>query len=120
MPVAPANLEAGFVSVSTPQAAPAATIRVSGTCPTPPAGAAQPVVRSVTSPAFSGPESFSETDPMAFDGTATISRSATAGAHQRRRRSRSPGAPRRAVAIPPRPGVPGRSTTLQVTRAAET
>jgi hypothetical protein len=78
-PTASAVQEPGYVSVSVSEAAPGQTVRVSGTCPTPPVGAALPVVESVTSPAFAGPEKFAKTHPMAFDGTATIARSAAAG-----------------------------------------
>lgn len=81
VPSQPGVAEPGAVSTSVSQAAPGQTVRVSGTCPTPPAGAPMPTVQSVTSPAFAGPESFSKTDPMAFDGTATIASSATAGTH---------------------------------------
>jgi hypothetical protein len=73
--------EAGFVSVSPSSAAPGASVRISGTCPTAADGAGDPSVQSVTSDAFTGPESFSKTDPTAFDGTATIARGASAGDH---------------------------------------
>ncbi|BBG04000.1 MULTISPECIES: hypothetical protein [Pseudonocardia] len=81
VPAAPAAAEAGFVSVSPAQVAPGGSVRVSGTCPTPPSGAPDPQVQSVVSTAFTGQESFSKTDPMAFDGTATVAPTATAGAH---------------------------------------
>ncbi|WP_369253184.1 hypothetical protein [Geodermatophilus amargosae] len=75
-----AAAEPGAVSVSVASAAPGQTVRVSGTCPTPSDGS-QPEVQSVTSTAFTGPETFSKTDPTAFDGTATIAQDAAAGAH---------------------------------------
>ena len=73
--------EAGVVSVSPSGAAPGTSVRVSGTCPTAADGAGDPSVQSVTSDAFTGSESFSKTDPTAFDGTATIAHDAAAGDH---------------------------------------
>jgi hypothetical protein len=81
VPATPTPVEAGYVSVSPASVAPGGSVRVSGTCPEPPAGAPEPTVQSVTSAAFTGQEAFSKTDPMAFDGTATVASSATAGAH---------------------------------------
>ncbi|MGY1753462.1 hypothetical protein [Blastococcus sp. SYSU D01042] len=73
--------EPGAVQVSPASAAPGSSVRISGTCPTAADGAGDPVLQSVTSDAFTAPESFSKTDPTAFDGTATIARGASAGAH---------------------------------------
>jgi len=73
--------EPGFVSVSPSSAAPGASVRISGTCPTAADGAGDPSVQSVRSEAFAGPESFSKTDPTAFDGTATIASGAPAGSY---------------------------------------
>lgn len=72
VPSTPSVQEAGVVTVSSAQAAPGQTIRISGTCPTPPVGAPQPTVTSVTSAGFRGPETFSKTDPFAFDGSAVV------------------------------------------------
>ena len=73
--------EPGVVSVSPSAAAPGSSVRISGTCPTSSDGSGEPTVHSVTSDAFTGSESFSKTDPTAFDGTATIARGAAAGEH---------------------------------------
>jgi hypothetical protein len=73
--------EPGVVSVSPSDAATGSSVRISGTCPTAADGAGDPSVQSVTSDAFTGPESFSKTDPTAFDGTATIAHGAAAGDH---------------------------------------
>lgn len=81
VPATPTPVEAGYLSVSPASVAPGGSVRVSGTCPEPPAGAPEPTVQSVTSAAFTGQETFSKTDPMAFDGTATVASSATAGSH---------------------------------------
>jgi hypothetical protein len=81
VPATPTPVEAGYVSVSPASVAPGGSVRVSGTCPEPPAGAPEPTVQSVTSAAFTGQEAFSKTDPMAFDGTATVASSAAAGSH---------------------------------------
>ncbi|WP_433159458.1 hypothetical protein [Kribbella sp. CA-247076] len=68
------------VFVSSASVRPGTTVHVSGTCALPASGtAAMPTVVSVTSPAFVGPERFSKTDPDAFDGTATISRTTAPG-----------------------------------------
>ena len=78
-PSAPAQpISPAAVFVSSPQARPGTTIHVSGTCALSAAGA-EPAVVSVNSPVFTGSERFSKTDPTAFDGTATIARSATPG-----------------------------------------
>ena len=68
------------VFVSSPTAAPGQTIHVDGTCALPASGP-MPKVISVTSPAFTGPENFSKTDPDAFDGTATIRSDAAPGSY---------------------------------------
>jgi hypothetical protein len=68
------------VFVSAPTAAPGQTVRVDGTCALPASGP-MPTVVSVTSPAFTGPEVFTKTDPNAFDGTATVRSAATAGTY---------------------------------------
>jgi hypothetical protein len=68
------------VFVSSPTAAPGQTVHVDGTCALPSSGP-MPTVVSVTSPAFTGPEVFSKTDPDAFDGTATIRSNAAAGSY---------------------------------------
>jgi hypothetical protein len=75
-PAQPSSPAAVFVS--SPSAQPGTTVHVSGTCALPPSGAL-PTVVSVNSPAFTGPEKFSKTDPDAFDGTATIARTAAPG-----------------------------------------
>jgi hypothetical protein len=78
-PSAPAQpISPAAVFVSSTDARPGTTIHVSGTCALSAAGA-EPAVVSVNSAAFTGPERFSKTDPTAFDGTATIARSATPG-----------------------------------------
>ncbi|HEV7657596.1 MAG TPA: hypothetical protein VGP36_23095 [Mycobacteriales bacterium] len=59
------------VFVSPGAAAPGRVVGISGTCALPATGTL-PTVVSVTSPAFTGPERFSKTDPDAFDGTATL------------------------------------------------
>jgi hypothetical protein len=68
------------VFVSSPTAAPGQTVHVDGTCALPSSGP-MPTVVSVTSPAFTGPEVFSKTDPDAFDGTATIRSNAASGSY---------------------------------------
>jgi hypothetical protein len=68
------------VFVSSPTVTPGQTIHVDGTCALP-AGGPMPTVVSVASPAFTGPERFSKTDPDAFDGTATIRSTAPPGAY---------------------------------------
>jgi hypothetical protein len=68
------------VFVSSPTATPGQTIHVDGTCALPASGP-MPTVVSVTSPAFTGPENFSKTDPDAFDGTATIRSNAAPGSY---------------------------------------
>jgi len=69
-PTTPAGTPAA-VFISSPTATPGQTVHVDGTCALPASGP-MPTVVSVTSPAFTGPETFSKTDPDAFDGTATI------------------------------------------------
>jgi hypothetical protein len=74
----PAAGSPAAVFVSSPTAVPGQTVRVDGTCALPASGP-MPTVVSVTSPAFTGPEVFSKTDPDAFDGTATVRSDATPG-----------------------------------------
>lgn len=78
-PTAPSqSVSPAAVFVSSPSAQPGTTVHVSGTCALPASGA-MPTVVSVNSPVFTGPEQFSKTDPNAFDGTATIARTAVPG-----------------------------------------
>jgi hypothetical protein len=81
-PSAPATAAASpaAVFVSSPTAAPGQTVHVDGTCALPASGP-MPTVVSVTSPAFTGPEVFTKTDPDAFDGTATVRSNAAAGTY---------------------------------------
>ncbi len=80
VPTRPSVQEAGAVMVSSDRAAPGQTVRISGSCPTPAAGAPQPTLTSVTSEGFRGPETFSKTDPFAFDGSAVVADAP--GSHQ--------------------------------------
>jgi hypothetical protein len=68
----PPGVEVGSLFVSTGQAVAGDIVHVSGSCPMAPAGAALPTIVSVTSTGFTGPETFSRTDPYAFDGTALV------------------------------------------------
>ena len=77
-PAAPTAASPAAVFVSSGSAKPGTTVHVSGTCALPASGA-MPTVSSVVSPAFTGPERFSKTDPDAFDGTATIDPAAGPG-----------------------------------------
>lgn len=77
-PAAPTAASPAAVFVSSGSAQPGTTVHVSGTCALPASGA-MPTVSSVVSPAFTGPERFSKTDPDAFDGTATIDPAAGPG-----------------------------------------
>ncbi len=83
--IAPATAlqqEAGWLNVSSSTVAPGQTVGVTGTCPTPPAGAPTPVLLSVTSDAFVSPAVFSRNDPMAFVGKATITQNPARTSHQ--------------------------------------
>lgn len=77
----PTAQEIGHLMLSPTPVAPGATVHISGTCPTPPPGAPQPVVQSVTSPGFAQLATLTKLDPMAFEGHTVVSPTVATGTY---------------------------------------
>ena len=80
-PGVPATMQSGYVFVSPANAAPGQIVHLAGTCPLPSSATPEPVLETVTSPAFGDLGSLTKITPMAFAGEAALLPNLTTGTY---------------------------------------